>query len=51
MEGVIYLTPADQEALPYRVISLLPWNHFGRKNVGYLYAVHHGAKVKAAVDQ
>lgn len=45
VEGVTYLTPADQEQLPYRIVSLLPWNHFGRKNVGYLYAVHHGAKV------
>ena len=49
MEGVTYLTPADQEALPYRIVSLLPWNHFGRKNVGYLYAVHHGAKVRTVV--
>lgn len=45
VEGVTYLTPADQEQLPYQIVSLLPWNHFGRKNVGYLYAVHHGAKV------
>lgn len=49
VEGVTYLTPADQEALPYRIIKLLPWKHFGRKNVGYLYAVHHGAKVCSAV--
>lgn len=45
VEGVIYLTPQDQEQLPYRIVSLLPWNHFGRKNIGYLYAVHHGATV------
>lgn len=45
VEGVIYLTPEDQEKLPYRIVSLLPWNHFGRKNIGYLYAVHHGATV------
>ncbi|CAN0473368.1 unnamed protein product, partial [Laminaria digitata] len=45
LEGVTYLAPEDQEQLPYRIVSLLPWNHFGRKNVGYLYAVHHGAKV------
>ena len=43
--GVTYLTPDDQDALPYRIANILPWNHFGRKNVGYLYAVHHGAKV------
>lgn len=43
--GVTYLSPADQEALPYLITGALPWNHFGRKNVGYMYAVHHGAKV------
>ncbi|CAN0404592.1 unnamed protein product, partial [Hapterophycus canaliculatus] len=45
VSGVIYLTPEDQEELPYRIVPLLPWDHFGRKNIGYLYAVHHGAKV------
>ncbi|CAN0509198.1 unnamed protein product, partial [Ectocarpus sp. 8 AP-2014] len=50
VEGVIYLTPQDQEQLPYRIVSLLPWNHFGRKNIGYLYAVHHGATVIYDVD-
>ncbi|CAM9455259.1 unnamed protein product [Scytosiphon promiscuus] len=48
--GVTYLTPEDQEDLPYRIVSMLPWNHFGRKNIGYLYAVHHGAKVVYDVD-
>lgn len=43
--GVVYLTPSDQEALPYRITDLIPWNHAGRKNIGYLYAIHHGAKV------
>ena len=33
------------EALPYNIIPLLKWNHFGRKNVGFLYAMHHGAEV------
>jgi len=23
----------------------VPWNHFGRKNVGFLFAIHHGAQV------
>ena len=43
----IYLTPEDQEELSDHlpVIKLLPWNHFGRKNVGYLYAMLHGAEV------
>jgi len=34
-----------QERLPYSIIRHLPWNHFGRKNLGYLFAIHHGAKV------
>lgn len=44
--GVTYLSFADQEALPYRILKLIPSNHFGRKNVGYLYAIYHGAKVR-----
>lgn len=28
-----------------RFMALLPWRHFGRKNVGYLYAVLHGAEM------
>ena len=24
---------------------MIPWNHFGRKNVGFLYAIAHGAKL------
>lgn len=43
--GVTFLGPEDQEALPYRIAAHLPWNHFGRKNIGYLYAIDHGAKV------
>jgi hypothetical protein len=29
----------------YPIIKSLPWNHFGRKNIGYLYAIHHQAKL------
>ncbi|CAM9456834.1 unnamed protein product [Ectocarpus fasciculatus] len=50
VSGVVYLTPSDQEALPYRITGLIPWNHAGRKNIGYLYAIHHGAKVIYDVD-
>lgn len=49
--GVTYLSPEDQEALPYRIKNLLSWDHFGRKNIGYLYAIHHGAKVMAEENQ
>ena len=42
---IVYLGPHDQLKLPYKIVPLLPWNHFGRKNVGYLYAIHHGAQI------
>ena len=31
--------------MPYAILRHLPWNHFGRKNIGLLFALHHGAKV------
>lgn len=44
-----YLSVADQESprlrAAYRLLRHVPWNHFGRKNVGYLFAVHHGARL------
>ena len=42
---VVYLNPQAQEALRNPFVNALPWNHFSRKNVGYLYAVTHGANV------
>lgn len=47
---LVYLSPDDQRALPYKIVSLLPWNHFGRKNVGFLFAIHHGAETIYDVD-
>jgi hypothetical protein len=41
---VTYLTPSMQEDLPYLLREKLKWNHFGRKNLGFLYAIHHGAE-------
>ncbi len=45
---VTYLNYKAQEKfllnLNITKLWLLPWNHFGRKNVGYLYAIAHGAK-------
>ena len=29
----------------FSMINNIPWNHFGRKNVGYLYAILHGARM------
>ena len=40
---LVLLTAKDQETLPYTIS--VPWNHFARKNLGYLYAIHHGAEI------
>lgn len=42
---VVYLTVEDQENFDNEFARRLPWNHFGRKNIGYLYAIQHGAVV------
>jgi len=41
----VYLTAEDQDRLGYSILGKLRWNHFGRKNVGFLYAMVHGAEV------
>jgi hypothetical protein len=45
VEGVIYLTVEKQKALHFQIVDRIPWRHFGRKNIGYLYAIAHGARV------
>jgi hypothetical protein len=50
LDGVIYLSPNDQEALELRILEHLPWNHYGRKMVGYLYAMRHGAEIIVDTD-
>ena len=50
-ERVVYLSVAAQENISGsggRVgdfVRMLPWNHFARKNVGFLYAISRGAKL------
>jgi hypothetical protein len=42
--NTVYLSSEDQEAkLPYAIVNNLPWSHFGRKIIGYMFAIHHGA--------
>lgn len=45
VEGVIYLTVERQRQLHFQVVDHIPWRHFGRKNIGFLYAIAHGARV------
>eukprot|EP00624_Nannochloropsis_granulata_P006837 evm.model.NODE_522_length_4510_cov_124.460754.1 len=37
------LTIEEQLTLPFKSLQHIPMNHFGRKNIGYLYAIREGA--------
>ena len=43
--SVIYLTPGEQDNLYPALSTGIPRNHYGRKNIGYIFAIHHGADV------
>ncbi|CAM6120954.1 unnamed protein product [Calypogeia fissa] len=42
--NVVFLSFDLQAELPYRINQFLPRNSYIRKNVGYLFAIQHGAK-------
>lgn len=43
--GVIYLDPDEQNKLGFSILDHLPWNHYCRKMLGYLYAIKEGADI------
>jgi hypothetical protein len=45
-DNFVYLSAEKQESMAaeFPLSEVLPWNHFGRKNLGFLYAILHGAK-------
>lgn len=49
-DNVTYLSPDDQIKLNYEIIKYLPWNSYGRKIIGYLYAIKAGADIIADTD-
>ena len=48
--NVIYLDPAAQESSGFETAKYLPWNHYCRKMIGYLYAMQQGAERIADTD-
>lgn len=44
-KNVIYLSPDEQLKLPYNIVDILPWNHFGRKSIAFMVAIDYGAEV------
>lgn len=45
LENCDYLSPETQDHLGFHITKLLPWNHYSRKNIGYLYAIKNGATI------
>lgn len=46
----VFLSVAKQKSLGYRIHELLPYKSYARKNIGYLYAIQHGAKIIYETD-
>ncbi|KAM7270466.1 hypothetical protein ACFE04_029680 [Oxalis oulophora] len=44
LKGTIFLSLEQQALLGFRIVEFLPYDSFVRKNVGYLFAIQHGAK-------
>ena len=44
-ENIVFLPKVAQDEMNIEFVNFLPTQHFSRKNVGYLYAIAHGAKV------
>ena len=48
---IIYLSINNQKKLNYKINKYLDINSYARKNIGYLYAIHHGAKEIYEIDE
>lgn len=44
-KNIYFLSSEDQKSIESDFIKDLPWRSFGRKNIGFLYAIARGAKV------
>jgi phage terminase small subunit len=49
-EGVRYLSVDEQTTLHFNLAKSAPFNHYARKNLGYLYAIGEGAQLIAETD-
>ncbi|MCG9891867.1 MAG: STELLO glycosyltransferase family protein [Thermosynechococcaceae cyanobacterium MS004] len=49
-EDVLFLSVEEQEKHSSSLSKRLPYNHYARKNLGYLYAINHGAETIVDTD-
>ena len=45
LDNCVFLSVEHQAELGYNIHKLIPYKHYGRKNIGYLFAIQHGARV------
>jgi len=50
LDGCDFYSITRQKSLPFRLAQWLPEKHYARKNLGYLIAWQHGARVVAETD-
>ena len=48
---LVYLSLNEQSKLGYKILNHLKINSYSRKNIGYLYAIQHGAKEIYELDE
>jgi STELLO glycosyltransferase-like protein len=48
--NVRFLSASEQEQFPSRLVQLLPWNHYCRKQSAYLLAIAEGAEIIVDTD-
>lgn len=44
-DNLTFLSINDQQELGYQLVEVCPYNHYTRKNIGYLYAIQQGADI------
>lgn len=50
LDNCTFLSVQKQESLGFEITKLLPWNHYSRKNIGYLYAIANRARIIYETD-
>lgn len=49
--NLVYITLKEQMKLGYNISKYISFNSYARKNIGYLYAIQHGAKEIFEIDE
>ena len=50
LQGCRYFGVRDQQSMNFNLASILPWNHYSRKNLGYLIAIKMGSECILETD-